>query len=71
MQAPYWQAALGHNDWPVLPTDLADEACKAVLETGKAKIHAAFKIEDTSAFLKLAFTKSIMDRWTLASTDHI
>ena len=62
MQAPYWQAALEHSGWPELSTDLADEACKAVLETGKAKIHAAFKIEDTSVFLKLAFTKSIKDK---------
>ena len=52
------------SDWPELPTDLAEEAHEAVLEMGEAKIHAmaAFEIEDTSIFPKLAFTKSIKDK---------
>lgn len=52
------------GDWPELPTDLADEAREAVLEMGEANIHAlaAYEIEDTSVFPKLAFTKVIKDK---------
>ena len=52
------------SDWPELPIDLADEARKAVLEMGEANIHAmaAFEIEDTSVFPKLAFTKTIKEK---------